>query len=83
MIPALVLGSATAGAISMLAGVRLLVPHGGVFAAVIPGAVTGLPAYLGAIATGTVVTAAALFVLKRPLAPAEPVRADGRLAEAA
>ncbi|HEX6910702.1 MAG TPA: PTS fructose-like transporter subunit IIB, partial [Longimicrobium sp.] len=39
VIPALVLGSATAGAISMLASVRLLVPHGGVFAAVIPGAV--------------------------------------------
>jgi PTS system fructose-specific IIC component len=70
VIPALVLGSATAGAISMLSGVRLLVPHGGVFAAVIPGAVSGLLAYLGAI--GTVVTAAALFVLKRPLALAEP-----------
>jgi PTS system fructose-specific IIC component len=72
VIPALVLGSATAGAISMLSGVRLLVPHGGVFAAVIPGAVSGLLAYLGAIAIGTVVTAAALFVLKRPLALAEP-----------
>ncbi len=83
VIPALVLGSATAGAISMLAGVKLLVPHGGVFAAVIPGAVTGLLAYLGAIAIGTVVTAAALFVLKRPLARTEPAHADARLAEAA
>jgi PTS system fructose-specific IIC component len=84
VIPALVLGSATAGAISMLAGVRLLVPHGGVFAAVIPGAVSGLLAYLAAIALGTVVTAAALFVLERPLARTELVaRADGRLAEAA
>jgi PTS system fructose-specific IIC component len=84
VIPALVLGSATAGAISMLAGVRLLVPHGGVFAAVIPGAVSGLLAYLAAIALGTVVTAAALFVLKRRLAAVEgAARSDGRLAEAA
>jgi PTS system fructose-specific IIC component len=77
VIPALVLGSATAGAISMLAGVRLLVPHGGVFAAVIPGAVAGLPAYLAAIAIGTLVTAGALFVLKRPRAAAEPAAEAG------
>ena len=67
VIPAVVLGSATAGAPSMGAGAQLLVPHGGTFAAVIPGAVTHLAAYLGAIAAGTGVTAAALFVLKRPL----------------
>ncbi|HEX6042660.1 PTS fructose-like transporter subunit IIB [Longimicrobium sp.] len=84
VIPALVLGSATAGAISMLANVRLLVPHGGVFAAVIPGAVSGLPAYLAAIAAGTAVTAGALFVLKRPPpALTEPVAPNGRPAEAA
>jgi fructose PTS system EIIBC or EIIC component len=77
VIPALVLGSATAGAISMLANVRLLVPHGGVFAAVIPGAVTGLLAYLAAIAIGTVVTAGALFALKRPLAVARPAEEAG------
>lgn len=77
VIPALVLGSATAGAISMLAGVRLLVPHGGVFAAVIPGAVSGLPAYLAAIALGTLVTAGALFVLKRPRAAAGPAAEAG------
>jgi PTS system fructose-specific IIC component len=65
VIPALVAGSATAGALSMAAGARLLVPHGGIFAALIPGAVAHLPAYLGAIAAGTAVTTAALFVLKR------------------
>jgi PTS system fructose-specific IIC component len=67
VIPALVLGSATAGAISMISGVQLLVPHGGIFAALIPGAVTHLVAYLGAIVAGTAVTAGALFFLKRPL----------------
>jgi PTS system fructose-specific IIC component len=84
VIPALVLGSATAGALSMLWGVTLLVPHGGVFAALIPGAVSGLLAYLAAIVLGTAATAAALFALKRPLAAVQPARdADGRLAEAA
>lgn len=69
VIPATVLGSAVAGGLSMLAGAQLLVPHGGVFAALIPGAVTQLLPYLGALAAGTLVTTAALFVLKRPLAP--------------
>ncbi|MEW5928485.1 MAG: PTS fructose-like transporter subunit IIB [Gemmatimonadota bacterium] len=72
VIPALVAGSATAGALSMAAGARLLVPHGGIFAALIPGAVTHLAAYLGAIAAGTAVTAAALFVLKRRVPAAAP-----------
>lgn len=68
VIPALILGSATAGAISMVSGVQLLVPHGGIFAALIPGAVTNLLPYLAAIVTGTVVTTAAIYVLKRPVA---------------
>jgi PTS system fructose-specific IIC component len=68
VIPALVAGSAVAGAISMSSGVQLLVPHGGIFAALIPGAVTNLLQYLSAIVTGTIVTTAMLFVLKRPLA---------------
>jgi PTS system fructose-specific IIC component len=82
VIPALALGSATTGALSMLWGVKLLVPHGGIFAALIPGAVTHLPAYLAAILIGTGVTAAALFALKRPVGPAgaEPA---GREAAAA
>ncbi|HSI13136.1 MAG TPA: PTS fructose-like transporter subunit IIB [Chthoniobacter sp.] len=66
VIPALVLGSAVAGAISMVSGVQLLVPHGGIFAVLIPGAVTNLLPYLSAIVTGTVVTTAALFILKKP-----------------
>jgi PTS system fructose-specific IIC component len=68
VIPSLMLGSAVAGAISMASGVQLLVPHGGIFAALIPGAVTNLLAYLIAIVAGTLVTVAALFVLKRRLA---------------
>ena len=67
VIPATMLGSAVAGAISMSAGAQFLVPHGGIFAALIPGAVTNLVSYLGAIVAGTLVTTGALFFLKRPL----------------
>jgi PTS system fructose-specific IIC component len=71
VIPALIAGSATAGAISMGFGVQLMVPHGGIFAALIPNAVSALPAYLLAILAGTAVTTGALFLLKKPLATAE------------
>jgi PTS system fructose-specific IIC component len=74
VIPALVLGSAVAGALSMVLGVQLLVPHGGIFAVLIPGAVTNLLAYLGAIVAGTAVTTGALFILKRPLPVAVSAR---------
>ncbi|GHH56429.1 PTS fructose transporter subunit IIC [[Pseudomonas] boreopolis] len=67
-IPALVLGSAVAGAISMAAGVELKVPHGGVFVLPIPNAVTHLGIYLLALLAGVAVTAVALRVLKKPVA---------------
>ena len=66
VIPALVLGSATSGAISMLVGAELKVPHGGVFVLPIPNAVTHLGGYLVALVVGTVLTAVALRVLKKP-----------------
>jgi PTS system fructose-specific IIC component len=67
VIPALMIGSAVAGALSMVLGSELRVPHGGVFVLPIPNAVTNLGAYLLAIVAGTVVSAIALGVLKRPL----------------
>ncbi len=75
VIPSLIAGSAVAGAISMVSGVQLLVPHGGIFAALIPGAVTNLIAYAIAIVAGTVVTAGALFFLKRPVTEPMPALA--------
>ncbi|WP_329892940.1 fructose-specific PTS transporter subunit EIIC [Stenotrophomonas sp. SMYL20] len=66
-IPALILGSAVAGAISMAAGVELKVPHGGVFVLPIPNAVTHLGIYLIALVAGVAVTAVALRVLKKPV----------------
>lgn len=71
VIPALMIGSALAGAISMAAGCELKVPHGGIFVLPIPGAVTHLAAYALAIVAGTVVTAVLVGTLKRrPVAAA-------------
>jgi fructose PTS system EIIBC or EIIC component len=75
VIPALIAGSAVTGAISMFSGVKLLVPHGGIFAALIPGAVSNLFVYAIAILVGTVVTAGALFFLKRPITEPMPALA--------
>jgi PTS system fructose-specific IIC component len=66
VIPALVAGSALAGAISMAAGCELRVPHGGVFVLPIPNAVTNLGMYLVALVAGTVLTAVALGLFKKP-----------------
>lgn len=67
VIPALVAGSAVAGALSMATRAELLVPHGGIFAILIPGAVTHLLPYLVAIAAGSLVTTAVLFVTKKKI----------------
>src|SRR5271157_260616 len=73
VIPSIMVGSAVAGAISMVCGVQFLVPHGGIFAALIPGAVTNLPAYFIALLVGTLVTTGALYILKRPIAVPKPL----------
>ncbi len=67
VIPALMAGSAVAGALSMVMGAQLRVPHGGVFVLPIPNAVTHLGAYLLAIVAGTLVSAVILGAVKRPL----------------
>ncbi len=67
LIPALMLGSAVTGAIAMVFGCELRVPHGGAFVLWIPNAVTNLGPYLVAILVGTLVTTAALFFLKKPV----------------
>ncbi|WP_353861706.1 fructose-specific PTS transporter subunit EIIC [Azospirillum formosense] len=66
VIPALVLGAALTGAISMGIGAELKVPHGGIFVLPIPNAVTHLAGYVVALVAGTVTTAVALRLLKRP-----------------
>ena len=67
VIPCLMAGSAVTGAISLAAGVRLMVPHGGVFVLLIPHAVQPLGMYLVALVAGTLVSTAALYLVKRPI----------------
>jgi PTS system fructose-specific IIC component len=64
VIPACVVGSATAGALSMLFGAALRAPHGGIF--VVP-VVSNPLGYLAAIVIGSVVGMLLLAVLKKPL----------------
>jgi PTS system fructose-specific IIC component len=68
VIPACVLGAATAGALSMWWGVALQAPHGGVFVLAIPNAVNHVLLYGAAIVAGTVVTALALGLFKKKIA---------------
>lgn len=71
VIPSCMVGSAITGALSMLFGCQLRVPHGGIWVMFIPGVVGNLPLYLLTIVIGTVVTAGMLYILKRPIAAEE------------
>lgn len=68
VIPALMIGSATAAAISLTVGVELKVPHGGAFVLGIPNAVTHLGMYALALVIGTIVTTICLRIAKKPIA---------------
>ncbi len=84
VIPALVAGSAVAGAISFASGCLLRAPHGGIFVLFIPNAVTNLPMYLVALVAGTLVSAVLLGLLKKPvLDDGTPARASTTAASAA
>lgn len=65
VIPALVAGSAVAGAISMTVGVELRVPHGGLFVLPIPNAITPVLGAVVALIAGTAITAILVGVLKK------------------
>jgi len=67
VIPSLMVGSATAGALSMIFNCALRAPHGGIFVLFIPNAVSNVGMYVVAIAAGTIVTAIMLSVLKKDL----------------
>lgn len=67
VIPALVMGSAVAGGLSMAFGCGLRAPHGGVFVLFIPNAVIHLGLYALAIILGTLVSTVLLGVLKPKL----------------
>jgi PTS system fructose-specific IIC component len=65
VIPALVAGSAVAGALSMTLGVALRVPHGGLFVLPIPNAITPVLGAVVALVVGTAITAVLVGVFKK------------------
>ena len=65
MIPSLMVGSATAGLLSMVFKAGLAVPHGGIFVLFIPHAVANLGGYVISIVVGTAVTALMILLLKK------------------
>ncbi|WP_046173943.1 PTS fructose transporter subunit IIABC [Domibacillus indicus] len=65
VIPAAVAGSAVAGALTMIFGVKLPAPHGGIF--VFPVVQGSALLYLLAVLIGAAVTALLLAVLKKPV----------------
>lgn len=64
-IPCFMAGSAVTGAISMVMGCGIMVPHGGAFVLLIPNAVTNLRAYVLAIVCGALLTGLLLGLVKR------------------
>ncbi len=65
VIPAIVIGSGVAGALSMALGCASRAPHGGVFVMFIPNVITNVLAYAFSIIIGAVVTALILRVIKK------------------
>jgi PTS system fructose-specific IIC component len=63
-IPSFIAGSALAGALSMSFNCKLMVPHGGIFAILIPGGVNDAFHYLLAIAAGSLLSGLLLGFLK-------------------
>lgn len=62
VIPSCMLGSAVAGALSMLFGCELMAPHGGIWVIAV---ITGKLGYLAALVIGSVVTMAMLGLLRK------------------
>lgn len=67
VIPSIMAGSAVAGAISMMFGSTITVPHGGIWILPIPNVVANLGPYIIALAAGTIVSALIVSALKKPL----------------
>ncbi|PHM71790.1 PTS fructose transporter subunit IIBC [Xenorhabdus sp. KJ12.1] len=65
VLPSCILGGAVTGALSMYFSVQLMAPHGGLFVLLIPGAITPVLPYLGAILVGTMLTAGVYGGIKK------------------
>lgn len=64
VIPSCMIGSAVAGALSMLFGCELMAPHGGIWVIAV---ITNRFGYLAALVIGSLVTMALLGILRKPV----------------
>jgi len=71
IIPALMVGSATAGGLSMAFSAASIVPHGGIIDLFVPGAIKNPGGWVIALVAGALVSTAALFVTTRSYARAK------------
>jgi len=65
VIPSIMAGSAVAGALSMVFGCTIIVPHGGIWVLAIPNVVGQLVPYIFAMIAGTVVSALIISTIKK------------------
>ena len=65
LLPSFILGTMTASSLSMFFNCGISLPHGGMFALIIPGAVSNLGYYLGSLICGIVVSTSMILLLKR------------------
>ncbi|SDJ61758.1 PTS fructose transporter subunit IIABC [Salimicrobium halophilum] len=71
VIPSVITGSALAGALTMLFGIGLTAPHGGIFViGLVEGGFTGALLYIVAIVVGSIISAIMLGFLKKDLTKA-------------
>lgn len=67
VIPACMAGAGVAGALSMIFGCKLAVPHGGLWVVAIPNVVTNLLLYVVAMVVGTIITGVILSIVKKDI----------------
>jgi PTS system fructose-specific IIC component len=67
VIPSCMAGAGVAGALSMIFGCKLAVPHGGLWVIAIPNVVTNLLLYVVAMLVGTVITGVILSLVKKDI----------------
>lgn len=72
VLPSVTIGAAITGALSMLFGTGIAVPHGGFFVFFIPGAVEGVLLYIIALAIGVAVSGILVTFLKKPINKSAP-----------
>lgn len=65
VLPACIAGSSAGAIVSMLLGVTMNAPHGGIFLTLIPNAIGNIPGFFIALTVGSIVTASIVTLLRK------------------